>query len=60
MLDEIVIHPQAQAKASLLYKAYLAWAEDQGLQKREIMTNTAFGRRMTQKFKIVTESFIRV
>jgi len=51
ILDELVIHPQAQVKASVFYKAYTVWAEDQGLQKREIMTNTAFGRRMTQKFK---------
>jgi len=51
VLDELVIQPQAQVKASLLYKSYITWAEDQGLQKREIITNTAFGRRIGQKFK---------
>ena len=50
-LDVCVLHPQAQVKASEFYKSYITWAEEQGLQKREIMTNTVFGRRMTQKFK---------
>ncbi len=54
ILDECVLHPQAQAKASNLYKSYTSWAEEQGLQKREVLSNTAFGRKITQKFKKVT------
>jgi len=39
------------AKASELYKIYKHWAEnDQGLSDKEVMTNSAFGRRMTDKF----------
>lgn len=49
ILDECVIHPQAQIKTSVLYKKYKDWAESQGMKDREILTLTAFGRKMKGK-----------
>lgn len=49
--DYCVITKQAQSKASDLYKNYKQWAEGQGIKEKEILSNTAFGRRMAQKFK---------
>jgi putative DNA primase/helicase len=51
ILEQCAINPQAQVKASALYKSYVSWCEEQGYKEREQMTSTAFGRRMSQKFK---------
>lgn len=51
ILEQCAINPQAQVKASVLYKSYVNWCVDQGFKEREQMTSTAFGRRMAQKFK---------
>lgn len=51
VLEQCAINPQAQVKASSLYKAYINWCGEQGFKEREQMTSTAFGRRMAQKFK---------
>jgi len=40
----------AIAKAGELYIAYKAWAESQGMTTKEILTATAFGRRMREKY----------
>lgn len=53
LLDECAFTSQAQVKASDIYKAYLKWCEEQGMRERERMTTTAFGRRISQKFKKV-------
>ncbi|NQT21638.1 MAG: hypothetical protein HQ592_18175 [Planctomycetes bacterium] len=37
--------------ASTLYKGYHDWAESENMQTREILTNTAFGRKMTERFQ---------
>lgn len=41
----------AQAKASELYNAYRAWAIQQGMTDKEILTSNAFGRRMGNKYQ---------
>jgi len=51
ILEQCAINPQAQVKASSLYKNYVNWCVDQGFKEREQMTSNAFGRRMAQKFK---------
>ena len=33
------------------YQAYSQYCQDQGMQDRELLSNTTFGRRMAQKFK---------
>ncbi len=40
-------------RASALYTAYRAWAESQQWKEREILGTTAFGRRMTAKYRKV-------
>jgi putative DNA primase/helicase len=40
----------AKARAGELYKAYNNWATKQGLQKDEILSNTAFGTKMSSRF----------
>ena len=37
-------------QASTLYKAYTAWADDEGLRPRDVLSSTMFGRRMTDHF----------
>lgn len=45
-----VDRPGATVKANELYIAYKAWAETQGMTTKEILTSTAFGRRMGDKY----------
>lgn len=40
-------------RAGVLYQGYAAWAEGQGFSKREILSTTAFGRRLTGRFEKV-------
>lgn len=49
--ERCVEHPKAYVKAADLYKAYRTWAIDQGLQDKEILTSTAFGRYMGNKYQ---------
>jgi putative DNA primase/helicase len=50
-LDEAcVIDSSASSPARDLYKAYRSWADQQGLSEREQLKNTAFGRRMGDRF----------
>jgi len=51
ILDECVLNPQAHSQSSRIYKAYRAWAVEQGMTEKEILTMTAFGRRMGQNYK---------
>ena len=51
ILDDCVITPQAQCKSSDIYRHYTEWCSGQGYRDKEILTTTAFGRRMGQKFK---------
>jgi phage/plasmid-associated DNA primase len=39
------------AGASAAYQAYRAWAAKEGLSDKEAMTSTAFGKRMTARFR---------
>lgn len=38
-------------KASELYRAYVAWAETKSMNAKEVLTSTAFGRRMGDKYQ---------
>lgn len=50
-ISDKCIKGEGISKASDLFKAYQKWAEeDQGLKGKDIMSKTAFGRRMTDKF----------
>lgn len=49
--DCCVITDLAAVPAASFYKAYKAWAEEQGYGQREISTATTFGRRMSEAFK---------
>lgn len=51
ILDECIMNPRATGKSIALYKAYQKYCRDQGMTDKEIMSTTAFGRRMSQKFK---------
>jgi len=48
--DACIIMPNAETRASALYKAYFAWVADQGLLEKERLTRTAFGRRMSTRY----------
>ena len=43
--------PEAEVAASMLFKHYAAWAEQNGLTTRERLSATMFGRKMTDRFK---------
>jgi len=49
--DRCIEHPQATSKASGLYATYKEWAESEGMRDREVLTSTAFGRRMRDRYK---------
>jgi len=49
--ERCIEHPQATTKASELYKAYKSWAESEGMRDREVLTSTAFGRRMRERYQ---------
>lgn len=49
--DRCAVRDDAEVGASALYRAYKAWAEGEGMRDREIISATAFGRRMAERFK---------
>ena len=51
LTDGCVVAAGAVASASVLYKAYRAWAEEQGLRPWEVLSSTRFGRRMGERFE---------
>lgn len=50
LIECCVLNDQAQVKGKRFYTEYKTWCEDQGFKDKEILTNTAFGRIMGQKF----------
>lgn len=54
ILSECALSPNMQIQSRELYKSYQSWATEQGMKDKEILTLTAFGRRMGQKFKKIT------
>ena len=40
----------AETKASDFFKSYTQWAIEQGFKSKDVLSNTSFGRRMTDKF----------
>jgi len=52
--DKCVENRQASTQAADLYRAYQQWAGTEGMGPREILTSTAFGRRMGDKYQRAT------
>jgi len=48
--ERCVVVPDAEIQSSVLYKAYISWAEEQGMKEKEKMSSTAFGRKMGMKY----------
>lgn len=48
--DTCKLHPDLKVKAADIYKSYTTWSDEQGLQKYDVLTRTAFGRRLADKF----------
>lgn len=51
LLDECVITPQAQVSGNEFYRHYRNFCQAQGMKESEVLTNTAFGRKMAGKFE---------
>jgi len=51
LVEKCLTGPGATAKAAALYHAYRAWALDEGVGKDDMLTGTAFGRRLGAKFE---------
>jgi putative DNA primase/helicase len=49
--EQCVLEDGCVTAASAAYKAYGAWAAEQGMSERERLTSTAFGRRMASRFE---------
>jgi putative DNA primase/helicase len=49
--DRCAVREEATVMANALYRAYKAWCEAQGMREREIMSATAFGRRIGERFR---------
>ena len=51
ILDQCAITPQGRVSGRDFYQHYKDWCKGQVMKESEILTNTAFGRKMAQKFK---------
>ncbi len=51
LTDRCEQDPSLSAAAGEVYKAYKAWAEDQGIREREQLTSASFGRRLGERFE---------
>ncbi len=49
--EHCVDSPGASVQAADIYRAYKEWAEGEGLSPREVLTATAFGRRMGDRYQ---------
>lgn len=49
--ETCIEHPKASIKASTLYETYKAWAEEQGMRGQEVMSATAFGRKVGERYQ---------
>jgi putative DNA primase/helicase len=54
--ERCVINEACRVKASEFYRAYQDWADDTGLKERERLSNSKFGRIMTERFRKKEES----
>lgn len=50
LAEACVIGSECITKGAGLYKAYLAWAEAEGIRERERLSHIAFGQRMGERF----------
>jgi putative DNA primase/helicase len=51
LTSKTVINDQARVQASKLYKFYVDYCHEQGMREKEILSTTAFGRRMRKNYK---------
>jgi putative DNA primase/helicase len=51
--DQCEVADDSGVKVSQIYRAYTQWAEDQGQKGKDILSLSAFGRRMTDKYQKV-------
>lgn len=51
VLDRCVEGENYNERASVLYKTYQKWAEDQSLTGADVLSQTKFGRRMSDKYE---------
>jgi P4 family phage/plasmid primase-like protien len=51
LADRCETSPGLRTLAGDLYRAYVQWASDSGCAQRDVMSGTAFGRRMGQRFR---------
>ena len=51
--DECITGPGYKVQGGEFYKAYVAWAGEQGMRDRELLNIHTFGRRMGERFKKV-------
>src|SRR5262249_28544089 len=49
------IGEKESARAGLLFKHYKCWSEREGLSDRERLNATAFGRKISERFKYITD-----
>jgi putative DNA primase/helicase len=49
--EQCILEDGCITAATAAYKAYGAWAVEQGMSERERLTSTAFGRRMADRFE---------
>jgi len=49
--DRCIEGPNEQVKASGLYSSYQWWAEGEGIPNRDVLSPTAFGRRMSERYE---------
>ena len=49
--EQCILEDGCVTAATAAYKAYGAWAVEQGMSERERLTSTAFGRRMADRFE---------
>jgi len=48
--DHCVEDPQREAKAGKLFDLYCLWAQNEGMKDKDILTLTAFGRRISERY----------
>jgi putative DNA primase/helicase len=51
LAEACALDAEAEVPAAELYRAYVAWADRQGLADRERLTQTMFGRKVSERFR---------
>lgn len=51
MGEEILLHPIFKTASNVLFDNYLQWGRGQGIQEKELLSSSSFGRRMAARFE---------